>query len=121
MLTRCEPLRDYSRGAALFRAVVEQDTSALEDTGWLDRVEAITRLEARLAGLKAEAIAGYDDAQHGVSADLGHRHPEPGDRAATAGERRWHHGQLRSVSDEVGLVLGLHRGAATSRIHSSWE
>jgi hypothetical protein len=121
MLNRFEPPEDHSRGAALYQALVTQDTSALEDTGWLDRVETITRLEARLAAMKAEAITGYDDTQHGISADLGHTRPEPGDRAATAGERRWHHGQLRSVSDEIGLVLGLHRAAATSRIHSSWE
>ena len=58
MLSRLEPLDDYSRGVILLQAVVGQDTSALADTGWLDRVEAIARLAARLAALKAEAIAG---------------------------------------------------------------
>ncbi|HEU4948040.1 MAG TPA: DUF222 domain-containing protein [Kribbella sp.] len=121
ILDRFDPYDDHSRGADLYEALVGQDTTALTDSGWLDRIEAITRLEARLAALKAEAITAFDDALHGVSADLGHARPEPGDRSATAGERRWHSGQLRSVSDEIGLVLNLHRGAATTRIHNSWE
>jgi hypothetical protein len=121
MLGRFDEEDDPSHGALLYEAVVSQRTAKLTDSGWLDRLEAITRLEARLDAMKAEAIAGFDDAVHGVSADLGHRHPEPGDRAAAPGERRWHAGDLRSVSDELGLVLNLRRGAATSRIHTSCE
>ncbi|HEY0470763.1 MAG TPA: DUF222 domain-containing protein, partial [Kribbella sp.] len=121
MLGRFDEEDDHNNGSLLYDAVVFQDTAQLTDSGWLDRIEAISRLEARLAALKAESIAGFDDSVHGVSADLGHRHPEPGDRAATAGERRWHAGDLRSVSDEVGLALDLHRAAATHRIHTSCE
>lgn len=121
MLDRFDPYDDHSRGADLYEHLVSQDTTDLTDLGWLDRLEIVTRLEARLAALKAEAITAFDDVLHGVSADLGHAHPEPGDRSASAGERRWHTGQLRSVSDEIGLVLHLHRGAATTRIHNSWE
>jgi hypothetical protein len=121
MLGRFDEEEDHNNGSLLYDAVVFQDTAQLTDSGWLDRIEAISRLEARLAALKAESIAGFDDSVHGVSADLGHRHPEPGDRAATAGERRWHAGDLRSVSDEVGLALDLHRAAATHRIHTSCE
>jgi hypothetical protein len=120
-LSRFDEEDDDNHGSLLYEAVVFQDTSRLTDGGWLDRVEAIGRLEARLAGLKAEAVASFDDSVRGVSADLGHRHPEPGDRVAAAGERRWHGGDLRSVSDEIGLALHLHRSAATRRIHSSWE
>ncbi|TCM50468.1 HNH endonuclease [Kribbella sp. VKM Ac-2568] len=120
-LSRFDEEDDHNQGSLLYEAVVFQDTSRLTDGGWLDRVEAIGRLEARLAGLKAEAVASFDDSVRGVSADLGHRHPEPGDRVAAAGERRWHGGDLRSVSDEIGLALNLHRSAATRRIHSSWE
>lgn len=120
-LSRFDEEDDHNQGSLLYEAVVFQDTSRLTDGGWLDRVEAIGRLEARLAGLKAEAVASFDDSVRGVSADLGHRHPEPGDRVAAAGERRWHGGELRSVSDEIGLALNLHRSAATRRIHLSWE
>lgn len=112
---------DPSMGSLLYAAVVSQPTAELSDDGWLDRLEAITLIESRLQGLKAEAIAGFEGAMHGVSADLGHRHPELGDRDATPGERRWVAGDLRSVGDEIGLILGIHRGAATSRIHSSCE
>ncbi|TDO43260.1 hypothetical protein EV643_1181, partial [Kribbella sp. VKM Ac-2527] len=121
VLGRFDVEDDPAGGTALYDAVVSQDTTQLADGGWLDRVDAITRLEARLAALKAEAIAGFDRVLHGVSADLGHRYPEPGDREAAPGERRWHAGDLRSVSDEIGLVLNLHRGAATRRIHTSCE
>ena len=121
MLGRFDEEDDHNNGSLLYDAVVFQDTAELTDSGWLDRIEAITRIEARLAALKAESIAGFDDSLHGVSADLGHRHPEPGDRDATAGERRWHAGDLRSVSDEIGLALNLHRPAASRRIHSSCE
>jgi hypothetical protein len=121
ILGRFDQEDDPAGGSALYDAVVTQDTTQLTDGGWLNRVEAITRIEARLAALKAEAIAGFDQALHGISADLGHRHPEPGDRDATPGERRWHAGDLRSVSDEICLVLNLHRAAATRRIHTSCE
>jgi hypothetical protein len=121
MLSRYDEEDDHNKGSLLYDAVVFQDTTQLTDGGWLDRIETIARIEARVAAMKAEAIAGFDSAVHGVSADLGHRHPEPGDRDATPGERRWHAGDLRSVADETGLALQLHRGAATSRIHSSCE
>jgi hypothetical protein len=121
MLGRYDEPEDPDRGVGLFEALVFQETSRLNDSGWLDRQEAIARLEARLAALKAEAIAGFDAALHGVSADLGHEYPEPGDRAATAGERRWVAGDLRSVADEVALVLQMHKGPAMARIHTSCE
>ncbi|TDX03681.1 HNH endonuclease [Kribbella sp. VKM Ac-2566] len=109
------------RGAGLFEAVAFQDTSELSDSGWLDRHEAICRLEARLAAMKAEATAGYETSLHGVSADLGHRHPAPGDRVAEPGERRWVAGDLRSTADELALVWQMHKGAAMARIHTSCE
>ncbi len=121
LLGRFDVPDDPDRGAELFEALVFQDTSALNASGWLDRVEAIVRQEARLAALKAEAIAEFDAALHGVSADLGHRYPEQGDRAAEPGERRWVAGDLRSVADELALALQLHKGAATLRIHTSCE
>ncbi len=121
LLARCDEPDDPDHGAALYEALAFQDTSQLTDGGWLDRLEAIARMEARLAAWKAEAIAGHDAALHGVSADLGHRYPEAGDRAAAPGERRWVAGDLRSVADEVALVLELNKGAATVRIHTSCE
>lgn len=110
-----------AEGSDLLARLEEQDTRGLADSGWLDRVEAIERVNARLAALRAEAIAAFDDVTRGVSADLGHELPEPADRPARAGERRWHGGLLRSVADEIGLALNLHRGAANARIHRSWE
>jgi hypothetical protein len=74
-----------------------------------------------VAALKAAAIAAFDDATRGVSADLGHETPKPDDRLAEPAERRWHGGPLRSVSDEIGLVLQIHRSAANVRIAQSWE
>lgn len=110
-----------AEGASLLLLLEDQDTGALADGGWLSRLDALTRLEARVAALKATAIAAYDDTTRGVSADLGHDRPEPGDRDATAGERRWHNGLLRSVSDDIALVLELHRSAASARILTSWH
>ncbi|MEU0092211.1 DUF222 domain-containing protein [Kribbella sp. NPDC006257] len=78
-------------------------------------------MNSRVAAWKSEAIAGFDDALHGVSADLGHRHPQPGDRPAAPGERRWHAGDLRSVADEIALILNLRKPHATTRIHTSCE
>ncbi|MFI7064174.1 DUF222 domain-containing protein [Kribbella sp. NPDC050124] len=121
LLARHDEPDDPDRGAGLFEALVFQDTSQLTDAGWLDRLEAIGRTEARLAALKAEAIAMHDASLQGVSADLGHRYPEPGDRAAAPGERRWVAGDLRSVADEVALALQLSKGAAMTRIHTSCE
>jgi len=121
LLARYDDPDDPDQGAALYEAVVSQDTSELTDSGWLDRLDAVGRLEARLAAVKAEAIAGHDASLHGVSADLGHRYPESGDRAAAPGERRWVAGDLRSVADEVALVLQLSKGAAVVRIHTSCE
>jgi hypothetical protein len=118
---RLDVADDPDRGCLLYEAVVFQDTSRLTDDGWLERLEAITRLKARLAALEAETVAGFDDALHGVSADLGHRHPEPGDRDAAAAERRWIAGDLRSVADEIALVLTVRRGHAMARVHTCCE
>lgn len=112
---------DPADGSLLYGAVVTQSTSQLTADGWLDRLEAIKRVKARLAALEAEAVAGFDDSLAGVSADLGHRYPEPGDRDASPGERRWIAGDLRSVADEVALILSMRRGHATARIHTSCE
>jgi hypothetical protein len=121
LLGRYVEADDPNRGAGLFEAVAIQDTSGLSDSGWLDRQEAIVLLQSRLAAWQAEATAGYEASLHGVSADLGHRYPEPGDRAAAAAERRWVAGDLRSPADELGLVWHLSKGAATARIHTSCE
>lgn len=121
LLARYDEPDDPDQGVGLYEALVFQDTSQLSDAGWLDRLEGIGRLEARLAALKAGAIAGHNASLHGVSADLGHRYPESGDRPAAPGERRWVAGDLRSVADEVALALQLHKGAATARIHTSCE
>ena len=121
LLGRYDVPDDPDDGVGLFEALAFQDTSELNDSGWLDRIEATARLEARLAAWKAEAIAEYEASMRGVSADLGHRYPEPGDRDAAPGERRWVAGDLRSTADEIALVLQLHKGAATARIHTSCE
>ncbi|MGW7680474.1 DUF222 domain-containing protein [Kribbella sp. NPDC054772] len=121
LLARGDVPDDPDRGVGLFEAVAFQDTSELNDSGWLDRVEMIGRMEARLAALKASAVAGYEGSLRGVSADLGHRHPEPGDREAEPGERRWVAGDLRSTADELALAWQMHKGAATARIHTSCE
>ncbi len=120
-LSRHDLEDDPTRGSLLYQAIATQDTTELTGDGWLDRLEAIIRIKARVAAMEAEAVAGFDDALHGVSADLGHRYPEPGDRPATAGERRWIAGDLRSVADEIALILNMHRGSATTRIHTSCE
>ncbi len=120
-LSRFDLEDDPGRGCLLYEAVVSQDTTQLTADGYLDRLEAIQRIKARIAALEAEAVAGFDDALHGVSADLGHRYPSPGDRDATPGERRWVAGDLRSVSDEIALILNVHRGYATTRIQRSCE
>ncbi|RZT27708.1 HNH endonuclease [Kribbella sp. VKM Ac-2569] len=121
LLGRYDEENDPDRGVGLFEAVAFQETSELSDSGWLNRHEAIVRLEARLAAMKAEATAGYEASLHGVSADLGRRHPEPGDREAEPGERRWVAGDLRSTADELALVWQMHKGAAMVRIHTSCE
>ncbi|TCC01648.1 HNH endonuclease [Kribbella soli] len=121
LLGRYDVPDDPERGVGLFEAVAFQDTSQLNDSGWQDRLEAIGRLEARLAAMKAEAVVGYETSLRGVSADLGRRHPQPGDRAAEPGERRWVAGDLRSTADELALVWQMHKGAAMARIHTSCE
>ncbi|MEU0095765.1 DUF222 domain-containing protein, partial [Kribbella sp. NPDC006257] len=112
---------DPAGGVALYEALASQDTTGLSADEWADRLEALERMNSRVAAWKSEAIAGFDDALHGVSADLGHRHPRPGDRAAAPGERRWHAGDLRSVADEIALILNLRKPHATARIHTSCE
>ncbi len=108
-------------GADLLGALERQDTRGLDDGGWLDRLDAIERVTSRLAALRAHAVAGFDDATRGTSADLGHDLPTPGDRPARAGERRWHGGLLRSVTDELGLVLNTGRAATGTRVVRCWE
>ncbi|MDX6264851.1 MAG: hypothetical protein QOH84_6539, partial [Kribbellaceae bacterium] len=120
-LLRLDVDDDPDQGSLLYQAVVGQDTTQLSSDGWLDRLDAIGLVKSRLAALEAVTIAGFDDSLRGVSADLGHRYPRPGDRDATPGERRWIAGDLRSVSDEIALTLGMHRGSATTRIHRSCE
>lgn len=107
--------------ADLLERIADQDTSGLTAVGWLDRLQALVRVEAYVDALKAATIAAFDDVTRGISADLGHEQPEPGDRLSEPTERRWHGGLLRSVSDEIGLVLQIHRGAANVRIAQSWE
>lgn len=121
LLGRYDVPDDPDCGAGLYEAVAVQDTSELNDAGWLDRLEALGRLKSRLAAWEAEATAGYEASLHGVSADLGHRYPESGDRAAEPGERRWVAGDLRSPADELALVWHMHKGAAMARIHTSCE
>ncbi|MEU0092336.1 DUF222 domain-containing protein [Kribbella sp. NPDC006257] len=120
-LLRHDIADDPGQGVALYEALAAQNTSSLSADEWADRIEAIERVKARLAAWEAEGIAGFDDALHGNSADLGHRYPEPGDRPAAPGERRWGAGDLRSVSDELALILNLRRPHATARIHTSCE
>ena len=120
-LLRHDVADDPGQGVALYDALAAQDTTGLSADEWVDRLETIGRVKARLSAWEAEAIAGFDDVLHGVSADLGHRHPEPGDRPATPAERRWHAGDLRSVSDEIALILNLPKPHATARIHTACE
>ncbi|MEV6413319.1 DUF222 domain-containing protein [Kribbella sp. NPDC051718] len=120
-LLRFDQENDPTLGTSLYEAVVRQDTTRLTTQGWLDRLDAIALLKSRLAALQAGTIAGFDDSLRGVSADLGHRYPQPGDREAKPGERRWIAGDLRSVSDEVAGILELRRGHATTQIHRSCE
>ncbi len=91
----------------------------LDEDSLLTRLEEITELEAMLAAEKAATLAGLAAQLCGVSADLGHDDPLPGDRLAEGAERRWHNGLLRSLADEAGLVLGLQRRAASTRINAS--
>lgn len=121
LLGRYDVPDDPNNGVSLYEAVALQDTSELNDSGWLDRVVAINRLKARLAALEAEATAGFECSLRGVSADLGHRYPEPGDRTASPDERRWVAGDLRSPADELALVWQISKGAATTRLHASCE
>ncbi len=116
-----ETADDPDQGIGLYEAVASQDTVGFSADEWADRLDALQRMKSRMAAWEAEAIAGFDDSLHGVSADLGHRHPEPGDRAAAPGERRWHAGDLRSVADEIALILNLQKNHATRRIHTSCE
>ena len=97
--------------------VVGQDTAVLGEDGLLDRLATISALESVLAAAKQETMVGFHHVLAGTSADLGHDAPRPGDRAAGHAERRWSGDVLRSVSDEVGLVLGAHRKTAARWIN----
>jgi hypothetical protein len=97
--------------------VVGQDTAALDEDALLDRLATISALESVLAAAKQETMVGFHHALAGTSADLGHNAPRPGDRAAGHAERRWSGDVLRSVSDEVGLVLSAHRKTAARWIN----
>lgn len=98
-------------------AVVGRDAAALDADGQLERLSTISELESVLAAAKAEAMVGFHCALAGVSADLGHNSPRPGDRRAAPSERRWSGDVLRSVSDEIGLVLSAHRKTAARWIN----
>src|SRR5882757_4126359 len=63
---------DPDQGVGLYGAVAAQDTTGLCADEWADRLEAIERIKSRMAAWEAEAIAGFDDSLHGISADLGH-------------------------------------------------
>jgi hypothetical protein len=97
--------------------VVGQDTAALGEDALLDRLATISALESVLAAAKQETMVGFHHALAGTSADLGHDAPRPRDRAAGHAERRWSGDVLRSVSDEVGLVLSAHRKTAARWIN----
>ena len=78
----------------------------------LDRLATITALEGVLAAAKARTLVELHRSAPGVSADLGHEQPAVGDRDAEPGERLWCR-ELRSLSDEVGLTVGVGRATAT--------
>ena len=92
--------------------MVGRPAAGLSPDGLLDRLSTISQLESVLAAAKDETIVEFHHASPGPSADLGHRFPRPGDRAATASERRWSGDVLRSVSDEIAGVLHAHRKTA---------
>jgi hypothetical protein len=102
---------------AALTEVVGQDAGALDADELLTRLSTISQLESVLAAAKAETMVGFHRELAGVSADLGHDSPRPGDRPASAAERRWSGDVLRSVSDEIGLVLGAHRRTAARWIN----
>lgn len=97
--------------------VVGPRATALDEDALLDRLSTISALESVLAAAKADAMVGFHHALAGTSADLGRDGPRSGDRPAAPGERRWSGDVLRSVSDEVGLVLGAHRRTAARWIN----
>lgn len=104
------------RDGMLFQSVRDQAVDDLDDNELLARLEAVASMENTLAAERITTLAALAARVAGVSADLGHEEPQPGDRAATGAERRWHRGVLRSIADESGLVLGVTRGTATRRI-----
>lgn len=104
------------RDGMLFQALRDQAVDELDDNELLARLEQVTAMESMLAAERLTTLAAFAGRVAGVSADLGHDEPRPGDREATGAERRWHRGVLRSVADESGLVLGLSRGTAARRI-----
>ncbi|QNE21707.1 DUF222 domain-containing protein [Kribbella qitaiheensis] len=93
-------------------SVVGADAAVLDADELLGQLSMISQLESVLAARKAERMVGLHHVLAGTSADLGHESPRPGDRAAGPAERRWSGDVLRSVSDEIGLVLGAHRRTA---------
>jgi hypothetical protein len=92
--------------------VLGQETAALDDDALLERLSIISAVESVLAAAKTDTMVAFHCALSGPSADLGHDRPRPGDRPARPSERRWSGDVLRSVTDEIGLVLGAHRRTA---------
>jgi len=93
-------------------SVVTAPVAALSTDELLSELSKVQQLESVLAARKAELMVGVHCTLPGPSADLGHTDPRPGDRLAGPTERRWSGDVLRSVSEEIGLVLGAHRRTA---------
>jgi len=94
-------------------SVVTAPIITLSTDELLTELSKVQQLESTLAARKAELMVAVHCTVSGPSADLGHREPRLGDRLAGPAERRWSGDVLRSVSDEIGLVLGAHRKTAT--------
>src|SRR3954449_4403863 len=89
-------------------SVVTAPVATLSTDELLTGLAKVQQLESVLAARKAELMVGVHCTLSGPSADLGHTEPRPGDRLADPTERRWSGDVLRSVSEEIGLVLGAH-------------
>ncbi|MEU0090255.1 DUF222 domain-containing protein [Kribbella sp. NPDC006257] len=93
-------------------SVVTAPVATLSTDDLLSELSKIQQLESVLAARKAELMVGVHCTLSGPSADLGHSEPRPGDRLAGPAERRWSGDVLRSVSEEIALVMGAHRRTA---------